>query len=119
MNGEISKLKNDSHLQNYNILESNYKQKSKELTELKQENNFMRFQLEDLMRKNIRSANSSVNIKNNNFISNYNSRPPLKIGIRDYHNLLFSKKIKLDEDNKNKILMSKYDLNYILKKMKN
>ena len=93
MNGEIYKLRNDSHLQNYNILESNYKQKSKELTELKQENNFMRFQLEDLMRKNLRSANSSVNIKNNNFINNYNKRPPLKLGMRDYHNLLFSKKI--------------------------
>ena len=116
LNGEISKLKNDSHLQNYNILESNYKQKSKELTELKQENNFMRFQLEDLMRKNIRSANSSVNIKNNNFISNYNSRPPLKIGIRDYHNLLFSKKIKLDEDNKSKNFDEQIRLELYIKK---
>ena len=44
LNGEINKLRNDSNVQNYNILELNYKQKSKELTELKQENNFIRFQ---------------------------------------------------------------------------
>ena len=40
LNNEISKLKKDSNVKNYNILENNYKQKSKEFTELKQENNF-------------------------------------------------------------------------------
>ena len=116
LNGEIYKLKNDSHLQNYNILELNYKQKSKELTELKQENNFMRFQLEDLMRKNLRSNNSSINIKNNNFVNSYNKRGPLKLGVRDYHNLLFSKKIKLDEDNKDKNFDEQIRLELYIKK---
>ena len=52
LNGEINKLKKETNVKNYNILERNYRQKSKELTELKQENNYMKFQLEDLMRKN-------------------------------------------------------------------
>ena len=66
LNGEINRLKNDTN--NYNILENNYKQKSKEITELKQENNYIRFQLEDLIRKNKKN-----NIKNNNFINSNNS----------------------------------------------
>ena len=69
LNGEINKLRNDSNVQNYNILELNYKQKAKELTELKQENNFIRFQLEDLVRKkNLR------NTKNINFFNNRNKK---------------------------------------------
>ena len=89
LNGEINKLRNDANVQNYNILQLNYKKKSKELTELKQENNFIRFQLEDLIRKNTKNNN----IKNNNFISKNNSnnkKSPPKLGnVRDYHNKLF------------------------------
>ena len=44
LNGEINKLKKDSNVKNYNILKNNYNQKSKELTELKQENNYIKFQ---------------------------------------------------------------------------
>ena len=90
---EISKLRNDSNVQNYKILELNYKQKSKELTELKQENNFIRFQLEDLIRKNSKNKN---NVKNNNFINKNNNnnannkKPPVKLGdICDFHNKFF------------------------------
>ena len=100
LNGEINKLKNDSN--NYNILENNYKQKTKELTDLKQENNYIRFQLEDLRRKN----KSNNNIKNNNFISSNNSKKKQTGGgmlghVKDYHIKLFSKKIG-EEDNKEK-----------------
>lgn len=88
LNGEINKLKNDSNVQNYNILELNYKQKSKELTELKQENNFIRFQLEDLIRKNSRNKNKKKSAN--------------KLGsIRDYHlKLLFSRGLQSEEENK-------------------
>ena len=103
---EINKLRNDSNVQNYNILELNYKQKSKELTELKQENNFIRFQLEDLIRKNSKNKN---NVKNNNFINKNNNnngnnkKPPVKLGdICDFHNKFFLQKIKLEENNKEK-----------------
>ena len=99
LNGEIKKLRNDSNVQNYNILELNYKQKSKELTELKQENNFIRFQLEDMIRKNTKNNN----VKNNNFLNNKENKKKSagKMGsIRDYHIQLFSQKIKIEEDNK-------------------
>ena len=76
LNGEINKLRNDSNVQNYNILELNYKQKSKELTELKQENNFIRFQLENLIRKN-----KNNNAKNNNFINNNGNKKKSKNNI--------------------------------------
>ena len=102
LNGEINKLRNDSNVQNYNILELNYKQKSKELTELKQENNFIRFQLEDLIRKNSKNNN---NVKNNNFMTGKEKKKKStgKMGnIRDYHIKLFSQKIKIEEDNKEK-----------------
>ena len=103
---EINKLRNNSNVQNYNILELNYKQKSKELTELKQENNFIRFQLEDLIRKNSKNKN---NVKNNNFINKNNNnngnnkKPPVKLGdICDFHNKFFLQKIKIEENNKEK-----------------
>ena len=70
LNNEISKLKKDSNVKNYNILENNYKQKSKEFTELKQENNFMRFQLEDLLRKNNNNSNGNKTTTNNKKIFN-------------------------------------------------
>lgn len=47
LNTQLNKLRNDSNVQNYNILEMNYKLKNKELVELKQENNYFRFQLEE------------------------------------------------------------------------
>ena len=96
LNGEIKKLRNDSNVQNYNILELNYKQKSKELTELKQENNFIRFQLEDLIRKN-----KNNNAKNNNFINNNGNKKKSasKLAhIRDYHIKIFSKNVNSEED---------------------
>ena len=106
LNGEINKLRNDANVQNYNILELNYKQKAKELTELKQENNFIRFQLEDILRKN--SKNKSV--KKNNYINknkgksnSSNKSQNTKLGdICDFHNKFFLQKIKIEEDNKDK-----------------
>ena len=50
LNIELNKLRNDSNVQNYNILEMNYKLKNKEINALKQENNFFRFNLEERKR---------------------------------------------------------------------
>ena len=50
LNNELNKLRNDSNVQNYNILEMNYKLKNKEINALKQENNFFRFNLEERKR---------------------------------------------------------------------
>ena len=99
LNIEINKLRNDSNVQNYNILQLNYKQKSKELTELKQENNFIRFQLEDLLRKN-----NSKNVKNNNFINNGTKKKSAnKIAhFRDNHIKIFAKELETEENNKDK-----------------
>ena len=100
LNGEINKLRNDSNVQNYNILELNYKQKAKELTELKQENNFIRFQLEDLVRKkNLR------NTKNINFFNNGNKKKSAnKIGhFRDNYIKIFANQLETEENNKEKL----------------
>ena len=70
LNNEINKLKKDSNVKNYNILENNYKQKSKEFTELKQENNFMRFQIEDLLRKNNNSNGNKTTANNKKYLIN-------------------------------------------------
>ena len=66
LNNELNKLRNNANVQNYNILEMNYKLKNKEINELKQENNFFRFNLEE------RKRNFGVN--NKNYLnSNYNN----------------------------------------------
>ena len=115
LNGEKIKLRYDSNLQNHNILELNYKQKSKELaTEFKQENNFMRFQLENLRKSNT-NIKSNPNIKSNNFINNngISKKFAKKFGhVRDYHIKLFPKKIG-SEDNKEKIIDDDKIDNYI------
>ena len=98
LNGESNILRNDSNFQKYNKLELNYKQKSKELTELKQENNYIRFQLEDLKRRN--NSNNNI-IKNNNYINNKGNKKNSanRFGhVRYYHIKLFSKKIGEDEN---------------------
>jgi TolA-binding protein len=51
LNSEVTKLRNDSNVKNYTKLENNYILNNKELTQLKQENNMIRFQLENLNRK--------------------------------------------------------------------
>ena len=105
LNGEINKLKKDSNVKNYNILENNYKQKSKELTELKQENNYIKFQLEDLMRKN-QETNQKSNICNKKVLNKLGS-------IKDSHSKVLQ--IKTNEENKNDEYMKKNEI--LIKKL--
>ena len=100
INDEIIKLRKEKSIQNYNILELSNRQKQKEFTELRQENNYLRFQLEDLLRKNPKYYNKI-------FTSNYINNPWNKnkwinkfVHIRDYRIKLFSKKKTNEEDNK-------------------
>ena len=103
LNGEINKLKKDSNVKNYKILKNNYNQKSKELTELKQENNYIKFQLEDLLRKNLEITKKGNTI---------NKKTLNKLGsIKDSHSKLLQ--IKINEENKNDEFIKK---NEILKK---
>lgn len=67
LNTELNKLRNDSNVQNYNILEMNYKLKNKELVELKQENNYFRFQLEE---KKNRKGGSTTKLSKNTYLPN-------------------------------------------------
>ena len=69
LNSEVKKLRNDSNVKNYTKLENNYILNNKELTQLKQENNMIRFQLENLNRK---KKNSTEKNNNNNFLINSN-----------------------------------------------
>ena len=70
LNSEVKKLRNDSNVKNYTKLENNYILNNKELTQLKQENNMIRFQLENLNRKKKNSTEKNNN--NNNFLINSN-----------------------------------------------
>ena len=47
LNTELKKLKNNSNVKNYNILELDYKLKTKEIIRLKQANNIYRFQINE------------------------------------------------------------------------
>ena len=67
LNSEVKKLRNDSNVKNYTKLENNYILNNKELTQLKQENNMIRFQLENLNRKKKNSTEKNNN-NNNNFL---------------------------------------------------
>jgi len=71
LNSEVTKLRNDSNVKNYTKLENNYILNNKELTQLKQENNMIRFQLENLNRKKKGSIEKNNN-NNNNFLINSN-----------------------------------------------
>ena len=71
LNSEVKKLRNDSNVKNYTKLENNYILNNKELTQLKQENNMIRFQLENLNRKKKNSTEKNNN-NNNNFLINSN-----------------------------------------------
>ena len=126
LNLEINKLRNDSNGQNYNILELNFKQKTKELTELKQENNFIRFQLEDLSRKkNLNPINNkSSKAKKRNIMTPVDTKPKIKNSldenqkVGDYGNIIekyerekSSLKKKIEQCvNENKRLMKKIEL---------
>ena len=44
-------MKTETNIINYRRLENNYFKNTKKITELKQDNNLLRFQLEDLSRK--------------------------------------------------------------------
>ena len=65
LNTELNKLRNDSNVKNYNILQMNYKLKDKEIIELRQKNNYYRFQLQEKSRnnKNSKIRNSSLSPK--------------------------------------------------------
>ena len=90
LHGEINKLRKEKNVKNYNILETNYRQKSKELTELKQENNYIKFQLEDLMRKNQ---------ENNKKIKDYKTKSNKPRSIKESKSNLLQQ--KMTEENKN------------------
>ena len=84
LNNELNKLRNESNVQNYNILEMNYKKKNKEINALKQENNFFRFHLEERKRNlgNQKSKkNKCIDNKNKyiiNSVKKYKNRKLLK-----------------------------------------
>ena len=90
LHGEINKLRKEKNVKNYNILETNYRQKSKELTELKQENNYIKFQLEDLIRKNQ---------ENNKKIKDYKTKSNKPRSIKESKSNLLQQ--KMTEENKN------------------
>ena len=58
-------MKTEKNITNYRRLENNYFKNTKEITELKQDNNLLRFQLEDLSRK--LNDSNSIGRKKNNF----------------------------------------------------
>jgi hypothetical protein len=105
LNTQLNKLRNDSNVQNYNILEMNYKLKNKELVELKQENNYFRFQLEE--KKNRKGGSTTKLSKNvylpnavngNKFFLNFNnkSRVGNLMKIPSHNHKIFSKNHKIN-----------------------
>jgi len=105
LNTELNRLRNDSNVQNYNILEMNYKLKNKELVELKQENNYFRFQLEE--KKNRKGGSTTKLSKNvyfptmhngNKFFLNFNnkSRVGNLMTIPSHNNKMLSKSRKIN-----------------------
>ena len=73
LNNELNKLRNNSNVQNYNILEMNYKLKNKEINELRQENNFFFFFLEEQKRnfgtQKLKKNKASPNKNKSNIIN--------------------------------------------------
>ena len=66
INQELTKLKNDKNLKYYQRLENNYIKNSKELNSLKQNNNLLKFQLQDMVRKFRKSSTSNPPSSANN-----------------------------------------------------
>ena len=62
LNSELSKLKNEPNIQNFNTLENNYKLMSKELEELKHENSYIKNKLEEIYQKQNPKIKENKNI---------------------------------------------------------
>ena len=64
LNIELNKMRNDKDIENYQKLENEYLKKNKEMSQLKQDNNLLLFQLEDLTRKYKEKSLNKKNDKN-------------------------------------------------------
>ena len=104
LNTELNKLRNDSNVQNYNILEMNYKLKNKEIIELKQENNYFRFQLEEQKNRKGGGGSSTKLAKNSYFPINYNKDKFFIKLNRKPKNVTF---LKMPGNNNNKLAENK------------
>ena len=62
LNTELNKMRNDKDVEKYKKLENNFIKKNKEMTQLKQDNNMLLFQIEDLNRK---YKDKNININSN------------------------------------------------------
>ena len=120
LNKELYKIKTEKNIINYKRLENNYFKNSKEITELKQNNNLLRFQLEDLSRKLNDSSSfgksKSKNIKRRIRTLKFNKHNNLKkLYVNGFNNnsILSSHKLSGDEY-QNKYLKRK-DLARIIK----
>jgi hypothetical protein len=96
LNSEIKKLrKHGTSVENLNVLDLNNSRKSKEL---KQENLYNKFQLQDIKKKNTNDNNNiKKNNNNNNILKKKRSITKLA-NLKDYHIKLYFKK-KDDNDN--------------------
>ena len=65
LNYELNKMRNDKDIENYKKLENHYIKKNKEMSQLKQDNNLLLFQIEDLNRK-FKERNHNNNSNQNN-----------------------------------------------------
>ena len=70
LNYELNRMRNDKDIENYKKLEDNYLKKNKEMSQLKQDNNLLLFQLEDLTRKYKEKSLNKKNDKNKINLSN-------------------------------------------------
>ena len=70
LNIELNKMRNDKDIENYQKLENEYLKKNKEMSQLKQDNNLLLFQLEDLTRKYKEKSLNKKNDKNKINLSN-------------------------------------------------
>ena len=113
LNTELNKMRNDKDVENYKKLENNYMKKSKEMSQLKQDNNILLFQIEDLNRK-YKDKNNNINsnslkkklnklkeTKQNNLVKIYNTNPNIALSTRSH----FFEGIEMN--NKNNELISK------------
>lgn len=74
LNSGLNEYKNEPISKNYNTLELNYKQMSKELEELRDESSYLKYKLEELTQKqnnlsNNKSLNSTISFNKTTFIN--------------------------------------------------
>ena len=70
LNYELNKMRNDKDIENYKKLEEHYIKKNKEMSQLKQDNNLLLFQIEDLNRKYKERNHKNNSHQNNSELTN-------------------------------------------------